>query len=140
MEIADVRRQVRDTIERARRLAALRRTATDDASRAFESFLELRAVPLFRQIANVLKVENYHFTVFTPARSVRLMSDRNADDYLEVSFEGGGDGPRVVLHVSKSRGSRVVDDEKVIATSPAEISEQELLAAVLKELEPFVER
>ncbi len=140
MEIADVKRQVHETIERARRHAAGRRAANDDASRAFDEFLEVRAVPLFRQIANVLKVENYHFTVFTPSRSVRLMSDRNADDYLEVGLDTSGTSPRVTLHVSRSRGSRVIDEEKQIPGNPAAITDEELLAVVLKELEPFVER
>jgi hypothetical protein len=140
MEIADVRKQVRDVIERARRHAAGRRAANDEASRAFDEFLELRAVPLFRQIANVLKVEGYHFTVFTPSRSVRLMSDRSADDYLEIALDTSGGAPHVMLHVSRSRGNRVLDEEKQIPGNPSTITEQELLAVVLKELEAFVER
>jgi len=140
MEIADVRKQVRDVIERARRHAAGRRAANDDASRAFDEFLELRGVPLFRQIANVLKVEGYHFTVFTPSRSVRLMSDRSADDYLEITLDTSGGAPHMMLHVSRSRGNRVIDEEKQIPGNPSTITEPELLAVVLKELEPLVER
>jgi hypothetical protein len=140
MEIADVRRQVHETIERARRQAAGRRAANDEASRGFDAFLELRAVPLFRQIANVLKVEGYHFTVFTPSGSVRLMSDRNADDYVELGLDTSGASPHVTLHVSRSRGNRVFDEEKQVPGNPAAITDEELLAVVLKELEPLVER
>src|SRR6266702_3445278 len=86
MEISDVRRQVRDTIDRARRHAAERRKLNDQASLAFERFLETVAVPLFKQIANALKIEGYPFTVFTPSGSVRLMSDRSADDYVEATL------------------------------------------------------
>ena len=87
MEISDVRRSIRDTIERGRRRAAERRVRTDEAARAFGRFLDDIAVPLFKQIANVLKIEGYPFTVFTPSGGVRLMSDRSADDYVEKPFD-----------------------------------------------------
>ena len=45
------------------------------------------AVPLFRQVANALKADGYAFTVFTPSGSVRLMSDRVADDYIELTLD-----------------------------------------------------
>ena len=79
MQTSDVRKRVRETIERARRRAADRRARGDEASHDFDAFLERVAVPLVRQIANVLKADGYHFTVFTPSGSVRLMSDRRAD-------------------------------------------------------------
>lgn len=142
MEIADVRNRLTQTIERARRQAAVRRARNDEASRAFDAFLEHSAIPLFKQIANVLKIENYPFTVFTPSGSVRLMSDRGADDYIELSLDTTGDAPRVVGHISRSRGRRVVDAERVIGDGgePEGLTEEELLAFMLKELEPFVER
>ncbi len=52
-------------------------------------------MPLFRQVANVLKAEGYQFTVFTPGGSVRLMSERNAEDYIELSLDTSGDEPLV---------------------------------------------
>ena len=142
MEIADVRNRLTQTIERSRREAAARRTRNDEAARAFETFLDRSAVPLFKQIANVLKIENYSFTVFTPSGSVRWMSDRNADDYIEVSLDtSGGAKPRVIGHVRNSRGRRVVDAERVIGEGePESLTEEDLLAFMLKELEPFVER
>ena len=60
MEISVIRKRVRDAIDRAKRRRAMdRRTRTDDARRAFEAFLEHTAVPMFRQIDNVLRVEGY---------------------------------------------------------------------------------
>lgn len=141
MEIADVRKRVKQAIERARRQAADRRQHSDRASKAFETFLTATAIPLVRQIANVLKADGYPFGVFTPSGSVRLMSDRSADDFIEISLDTSGDLPRVIAHVSRSRGRRVIDAERVIGSGdPESISEQELLAFVAKELEPFVER
>ena len=96
-------------------------------------------MPLFKQVANVLRIGGYLFTVFTPSGSVRLMSDRSAEDYIEVSLDTTGDRPQVIGHASRSRGRRVVDAERAIG-EPGELTEEELLAFLLKELEPFVER
>ena len=141
MEIADVRKRVLATIERAKQRAAERRARGDEAARAYSTFLETIAVPMFRQIGNVLRAEGYPFGVFTPSGSVRLMSDRSADDYIEVSLDTSGAEPRVIGHVRNSRGRRVVDAERVIGDGePENITEEDLLAFMLKELEPFVER
>src|SRR5690349_13862839 len=84
MDISEVRKHVRITIERAQRAAAARRESRDRASRAFEAFLETTAIPLFRQVANALRADSYLFSVFTPSGSVRLMSDRNSQDFIEI--------------------------------------------------------
>ena len=75
MEVSVVRQRVLEAIERAKRAAAERRVVNDEAAREYEAFLEQLAVPLFRQVANVLRAEGYLFNVFTPGGSVRLMSD-----------------------------------------------------------------
>ncbi len=125
---------------RAKRRAAERRTVNDRAGVAFASFLSLIAVPLLRQIANVLRTEGYLFTVYTPSGSVRLASDKSAEDFIEISLDTAGDAPRVVARIS-SRGRRVVDAERTIgAGDPGSIGEDELFAFLLRELEPFVER
>src|SRR5881296_2929356 len=116
MEISDVRRSIRDTIERGRRRAAERRVRTDEAARAFGRFLDRVAVPLFKQIANVLKIEGYPFTVFTPSGSVRLMSDKSADDFIELALDTSDRDPRIMAHVSRSRGRRVVDEEQIVGS------------------------
>lgn len=141
MEIATVRQRVQETIQRARREAAQRRARTDEASREYDAFLDRIAVPIFRQVANVLKVENYAFTVFTPSGSVRLMSDRAAEDYLEFTLDTAGDQPRVIGHVSRARGRRVIESERPVAErTPGELTDEDVMTFVLKELEPFVER
>ena len=73
MEISIVRKRVNDTIERAKRRAAERRVRVDEAGAMFGPFLETTAIPLFRQIAAVLRVDAHMFTVFTPSGSVRLI-------------------------------------------------------------------
>lgn len=101
----------------------------------------MHAVPLFRQIANVLKTEGYHFTVFTPSGSVRLASDRSGDDFIELVLDTVGDAPQVMAHVSRTRGRRVIEEEMAVRDGdPDTLGDQDLLAFVLKQLEPFVER
>src|SRR5204863_6808491 len=100
------------------------------------------AVPLFREIANVLRAEKYLFTVFTPGGSVRLMSNRSNEDYIELSLDTTGARPQVVVQSSQGRGRRVTQSEIVIGQGGPvrELTEEDVLSVVLKELEPLVER
>ena len=139
MEISLVRRRLTETIERAKKQAADRRGRSDEAARDFEVFLQKVAVPLFRQIANALKADGYAFTVFTPSGSVRLMSDRVAEDYIELTLDAAANPPQVVGQISRTRGRRVIDAERAIG-APDTLMEEQLFDFLLKELEPFVER
>jgi hypothetical protein len=139
MEISLVRRRLTETIERAKKQAADRRGRADAAARDFEVFLQKIAVPLFRQIANALKADGYVFTVFTPSGSVRLMSDRAAEDYIELTLDAAANPPQVVGQISRTRGRRVIDAERPIG-APDTLTEEQLLDFLLKELEAFVER
>jgi hypothetical protein len=139
MEISVVRKRLTETIDRAKKQAADRRGRSDQASRDFEVFLQKVAVPLFRQVANALKADGYAFTVFTPSGSVRLMSDRTAEDYIELTLDTSDDPPRVMGQISRTRGRRVIDTERSIG-APDALTEEQVLDFLLKELEAFVER
>ena len=139
MEISVVRKRLTETIERAKKQAADRRGRSDQASRDFEVFLQKIAVPLFKQVAGALKADGYAFTVFTPSGSVRLMSDRSADDFIELSLDTSDDSPQVMAQISRARGRRVIDAERPVG-APAMLTEEDLLEFLMKELEAFVER
>jgi hypothetical protein len=139
MEVSKVRNRLTQTIERSKRQAAERRVRSDEAARQFDKFLNNIAVPLFRQAANILRSEGYLFNLFTPSGSVRLMSDRAAEDFIEVFFDASGDVPQVMGHSSRSRGRRVVESERALG-DPEALNEDDLLEYLSKELEPFVER
>jgi len=139
MEISDIKRRVLDTIDRARRLAADRRARNDEAAREYETLLDRTAVPIFKQVAAVLRAEGFVFTVFTPGGSVRLMSDRATEDYIELALDTSGTEPLVIGHTSRSRGRRVVESEQSIGP-PTTLTENDVLSFVLKALEPLVER
>lgn len=142
MEISEVRKRVLETIDRAKRNAAGRRARIDEAGREYEVFLGEVAVPVFRQVANVLRAEGYIFNVFTPGGSVRLMSDRAAEDYIELFLDTTEDQPRVTGRASRSRGHRVLESEQPIGPpGPVrDLTEHDVLGFVMKKLEPFVER
>src|SRR5712692_2175882 len=142
MEISEVRKRVLETIDRAKRRAAERRARADDASREYERFLERAATPIFRQIAQALRAAGYPFSVFTPGGSVRLMSDRSSEDYIELALDTTGREPMVVGHTRRGRGGRVVEAERPIAEGKAigDLTDADVLDFVVKELEPFVEK
>jgi len=139
MEISDVKRRVVETIDRARRQAAERRGHVDQATRDYAAFLDRTAIPIFRQIANVLRSEGFPFTVFTPGGSVRLMSDRAAEDYVELVLDADGGEPVVTGHASRSWGRRVVSSEHAMGP-PSALTEDDVLVFVLKAVEPLVGR
>lgn len=139
MEIAEVRKRVKSTIDRARRGAVDRRARVDLAGHAFETFMNQVAIPMFRQVENILRVEGCAFKLFTPGGSVRLMSDRAAEDYVEILFDGAAEPPAVVGHTKRSRGGRVIEAEHVLG-DPAVLGEEDVLTFLLKELEPLVDR
>jgi hypothetical protein len=139
MEISDIKRRVVETIDHARRRAAERRTRNDEAAREYDTFLDRTAIPVFKQVSNVLRAEGFVFTVFTPGGSVRLMSDRSAEDYIELALDTSGNEPVVTGHTSRSRGRRVIESEQPIGP-PATLTENDVLSFILKALEPLVER
>ncbi len=125
-------------ITRAKRRAAERRVRIDSAGHAYGTFLERAAIPVFRQVANILRAEGYAFEISTPAGSVRL-SDRAPDDYIELTFDTAMDEPAVIGRSSRRRGHRVAQSETALG-DPASLTEDDVLTFVLKELEAFVER
>jgi hypothetical protein len=139
MEISEVKKRVLGTLERSRRQAVERRTRTDVAERAYVTFLQNAAVPIFRQVAAVLKAEGVPLTVFTPGGAVRLTSDRRAADYIELTLDTDGREPFVKGHSSRTWGNRIVEAEEALG-DPAVLTEDDVLAFVLTALEPLLGR
>lgn len=142
MEVSQVRRRVHETLERARRASAERRAAVDTAARAWERIREEMAVPLSRQVAQVLKVEGYAFQVFTPADVVRLSSEKSGEDFVELALDATGRHPTVVARFSRVRGREVLSDERVLAAGAdiEQLDEDRVLDVLLDALAAVVER
>ena len=60
-EVGLVRKRLRAEIDAARRAAATRRERAVAVTRAFDTFLTDTAIPAFRAMANVLRVEGIPF-------------------------------------------------------------------------------
>jgi hypothetical protein len=142
VEISLVRNRLNRAIDAARERAQRRRQRVAAAEAAFDTFLQHVATPVTRLVANSLKVENFAFTVFTPAGGLRLASDRGRDDYVEFVLDSESDPPQVVGRVSRTRGSRThTEDRPIKPGAPVDqISEEDVLAFLLDALGPWLER
>lgn len=142
MEVSDVRRRIRTAIEAARVRSAERRSRSDDASRAYDSFLDGIAVPAFHAVANALTGEGHRFNVSTPGRTVRLSPERSQEDFIELALDTERERPAVVLRSSRGRGRRMVSSERALREDLpiGELAEEDVVAAVIDEVIPFIER
>ena len=142
MDIPEIRRRLRASIEAAKRDAQDRRGRSDRAAQAYEEFLAARAVPLFQTVASALVAEGYRFKVFTPAGSVRLASESSGEDYIELSLDTTTDPPVVIGRTSRGRGrGRIASERPVQEDIPIEdLADEDVLAFLLRELTSFLER
>jgi hypothetical protein len=130
----------RARLDDARRDAEARRVEVDRASKDFETFLQLVAVPAFRTIASVLSAEGYPFKVFTPAGGVRMASATSREDYFEVELETDATPPQVIGRMNRSRGGRITTVEAPLKAGVpvAELREEDVVDFVLAEIPRFV--
>jgi hypothetical protein len=143
LDAGEVRKRLRQTIEAAKREAAARRAALTSEQKAFDAFLENHAVPVLRLVASALKAEGHVFQVLTPAGTVRLQSDRERDDYLEVVLDGTKGTPTVIGRSSYVRGSQLQTTEDRIGETAAlvsDLTDEDVFEWVLRVILPFVER
>ena len=142
MEVSQVRRRVQAALAAARERSQQRRQRVTDAEGQYDRFLADVAVPLARQVVNVLKAEGRSFTVSTPGRNVRLEPDRGRDDFVEITLNTEVDPANVVGLIRYTRGSRTIDEERPVknGAAPDEITEDEFLEFLLRAMEPWIER
>lgn len=142
MEVSQVRRRVQAALLAARERSQRRRQTVADAENDYDRFLEHVAVPIARQVANVLKAEGRTFNVSTPGRALRLEPDRGRDDFVEITLNTEIDPPAVVGHIRHTRGSRTVDEERLVkpGAAPPEITEEDVLEFLIRAFEPWLER
>jgi hypothetical protein len=130
-----IRKRLRAEIDVARRSSALRRERAATAGRAYEAFLEGIAVPAFRTMANVLRAEGMPFEMQTPSRGVRLVSDRNRDDAIEIELDDSHDPPQALLVSTYARGSRMFRTERPVkeGVDIAAITEDDVIERLIEE-------
>ena len=142
MEISDIRRRYRAALEQARKASAERRARNDAAAVAYRAFLRDIGVPVFQMFANVAKAEGQPFTVFTPSDGVRLVSERNSDDFVELYLETSADPPQVVARVNRRRGGDQLTRERPVreAAPINGLTDEDVLSLLLTEVGALVER
>lgn len=141
MEVSEIRKRLLQTLASARQDAAARRARLDRAAQEYERFLEIVASPVFRQFAGAIKAEGYAFTLATPPGGLRLESERNREDVIEIELDTT-DAPVVTGRARRERGHRVVSTERPIRedTAIAELTEEDVVAFLLEAIVPFAER
>lgn len=142
MEVSEVRRRLLAAIDRARHAAAARRERTDAAARDYEAFLGQRATPVFHQAAAALNAEGHAFTVFTPAASIRLASERSPEEFIELVLDDTSDPPAVIGRTTKGRGRRMVTSERAIGNGApiADLTEEDVLTFLIDQVVEVIER
>jgi hypothetical protein len=131
-DVAVIRKRVRTEIEKARRDQAERRTRAAEARAQYQSFLQNDVVPV--------KSEGLHFEVMTPADGVRLQSERNRDDAIEMELDASADPPQPLVTITRVRGSRVVQSDRSIKGSNplVQLGEEDVIEMLLEELRPWL--
>jgi hypothetical protein len=142
VEVSEVRRRLLAAIEKARHAAAERRARTDAAARDYDVFLGQRTAPIFHQFAAALNAEGHAFTVFTPAASIRLASERSPEKFIELVLDDTSDPPAVVGRTTRGRGRRMISSERAIGGGApvGDLTEEDVLAFLLDEIVQLLER
>jgi len=140
-DVAQLRKRIQKAIEQARREAAERRGRVHEAQRAYDEFLETRAIPAFRAVAVVLKSEGLSWEVMTPSGEVRLVPDRRRDESIALAFDATAEPPQPMVSITRGRGSRVVHAERPVKPgipSAAALTEDDVVEMLIDELGPWL--
>ena len=139
-DVGVVRKRVKFAIEQARRDSAERRGRAAEARTNYDAFLQNAAIPVFRMFANILKAEGIPFEVMTPADGVRLQSERNRDDGIEIELDTTADPPQPLVTITRVRGSRVIQSDRSIKGSNplVQLTEEDVIDMLLEELRPWL--
>lgn len=139
-DVGVVRKRVRFAIEQSRRDQAERRARVSEARKNYETFLDTAAIPVFRMFASILKAEGLPFEVMTPAGGVRLQSERNRDDAIEIELDTTADPPQPLVTITRARGSRVIQTDRTIKGSNplVQLTEEDVVEMLLEELRPWL--
>lgn len=142
METSDVRKRIKDSLERAKTLAAERRARNTEASATYGVFLQNAAVPVFQQAAGALKAEGYPFTVNTPAGSVRLVSEHSSHDFIDLRLDTTGARPQVLIRVERLKGRETRSEERPLKPGALvnSLTEQDVLDAIAEGIVELIER
>ena len=76
----------------------------------------------------------------TPAGGVRLQSERNREDAIEMELDTTADPPQPLVTITRVRGSRVIQSDRSIKGSNplVQLTEDDVIEMLLEELRPWL--
>ncbi len=142
IEVSEIRKRLRQTLDQVKRAAAERRATTDAAARDYERFIADVATPVFKMFAAALKAEGYPFAVFTPAEGLRLMSERSSDDFIELFLDTDAEPPIAAARINRGRGRHLITAERPVRENApiAHLTDEDLTGFLLRELAGLLAR
>ena len=139
-ELTDLRRRVRQAIQDAKRRAGDRRTARDEASKAWATAVAEVVEPEATVMAAALTGEGLPFRLETPRGTIRLVSERSADDYIEIVLDDSDerDVPEVIGRSVMGRGRQSVTVIEEPLGAPADLTPDRISAFFLDAIAPWI--
>jgi hypothetical protein len=139
-ELTDLRRRVRQAMQDAKRNAAQRREARDEASKAWDTAVAEIVEPAATQMAAALTGEGVPFRLETPRGTIRLVSDRSKNDYIEIVLDADDerDVPEVIGRNVVGRGRQSVSVIEESLGAPSELTDDRVTEFLLKAIAPWL--
>lgn len=139
-ELTDLRRRVRQAMQDAKRKAAQRREARDEASKAWDTAVAEVVEPAATQMAAALTGEGLPFRLETPRGTIRLVSEHSKDDYIEIVLDADDerDVPEVIGRNVIGRGRQSVTVIEESLGAPSALTEDRVTEFLLKASGPWI--
>lgn len=139
-ELTDLRRRVRQAMQDAKRKAAQRREARDEASKAWDTAVAEVVEPAATQMAAALTGEGLPFRLETPRGTIRLVSERSKDDYIEIVLDADDERevPEAIGRNVMGRGRQSVTVIEESLGAPSELTEDRVTEFLLKAIGPWL--
>ncbi|MDQ3168882.1 MAG: hypothetical protein M3Q55_01950 [Acidobacteriota bacterium] len=139
-ELTDLRRRVRQAIQDAKRRGAARRAARDEAASAWATAVSAVVEPVATDVAAALTGEGLPFRLETPRGTIRLVSERSADDYIEIVLDDSDerDVPEVIGRSVIGRGRQSVTVIEELLGAPSDLAPDRITAFFLNAIAPWI--
>ncbi|MEX2273746.1 MAG: hypothetical protein WD690_19940 [Vicinamibacterales bacterium] len=138
-DLSDLRRRVRQAIQDAKQKGAARRASRDEAAGAWATVVSAVVEPVATDVAAALTGEGLPFRLDTPRGTVRLVSERSPDDYIEIALDDSDEreAPEVIGRTVRARGRQSVTVVEELLGPPAQLSEDRVVAFLMGAIAPW---
>lgn len=139
-ELAELRRRVRQQMQDAKRRKAERREARDAAAKAWDTAVAEIVEPAATQMAAALTGEGLPVRLETPRGTIRLVSQRSADDYIELVLDGDDEqeSPEVIGRTVVGRGRQSVTVLERSLGAPGALTDDSVTEFLLSAIGPWI--